>query len=147
MLCDNEWYDKVDKVCKAVELNIVRSASCMLPHIKVLMLLALALAESITRPRVVTMRYIFICACLCWVKFCLCGGRALMIHFALLYVYTSGPLGLILLPLIPCVRRIVFPYWLLLLYLSADSKTLLWGLRSLDGGLRSLERIIDLDES
>ena len=93
MVCDDEWYDSVDKVCKAVELHLVHAARRVLPHVKMVIIVVLAMCEARLRPPVVTSAYIFCIGCAGALKLALFSSRALVVHFALLYVYSVDPLS------------------------------------------------------
>lgn len=91
MVCDDEWYNSVNKVCKAVELHLVNAACRVLPHVKMMLIVALALCEARLRPRVVTVGYILGVGCVGALKLAVFRARALVVHSALLYVYSVDP--------------------------------------------------------
>ena len=84
MFCDESWYDDIDKICKAVKLNFMRSMNCMLPHAKRTLIFALALLEVFLCPHWI------IAGMLALVKMHLFSPITTFAHFTVLAVYTGG---------------------------------------------------------
>ena len=82
MLTDEGWYDDVDKVCKALKLNLVSSAKCVFPHVKRAIIVILAFLE------VLFVRSWILAGFLALIKLYVFSPIEMFTHYCVLAIYS-----------------------------------------------------------